>query len=270
VATPDASAFDISYLDIISSRDTSIHRLDPRAKLLTTLAFIVAVVSFGKYTVTGLVPFVIYPVAVIALGDLPLGYLLRKILLAAPFAFCIGVFNPFFDREIFIHLGPVAISGGWLSFASIMIRFFLTVTGALLLISTTGLTGVCLALEKLGAPRAFVVQLLFLYRYLFVLGDEATRLTRARSLRSFEGRGMGIRVFSSLVGQLLLRTLDRARRIHLAMLCRGFDGEVRLIRPLRFSKWDLAYTLGWSGLFALMRLYNIPQLVGNLVMRLAG
>ena len=50
MATPDASAFDISYLDIISSRDTSIHRLDPRAKLLTTLAFIVAVVSFGKFS----------------------------------------------------------------------------------------------------------------------------------------------------------------------------------------------------------------------------
>ena len=270
MATPDASAFDISYLDIISSRDTSIHRLDPRAKLLTTLAFIVVVVSFSKYAITGLVPFVIYPVVVIALGDLPLGYLLRKILLAAPFAFFIGVFNPFFDREILMHLGPVAISGGWLSFISIMIRFFLTVTAALLLISTTGFNGVCLALEKLGAPRAFVVQLLFLYRYLFVLGDEATRLTRARSLRSFEGRGMGIRVFSSLVGQLLLRTLDRARRIHLAMLCRGFDGEVRLVRPLKFTKWDLAYTLGWSGLFALMRLYDIPQLVGNLVMGLAG
>ncbi len=167
-----------------------------------------------------------------------------------------------------MHLGPVAISGGWLSFVSIMIRFFLTVTAALLLISTTGLNGVCLALEKLGAPRAFVVQVLFLYRYLFVLGDEATRLTRARSLRSFEGRGMGIRVFGSLVGQLLLRTLDRARRIHLAMLCRGFDGEVRLTRPLKFTKKDLAYTLGWSGLFVIMRLYNIPQRVGTIIMEL--
>lgn len=268
MATPDASAFDIGYLDIISSRETTVHRLDPRAKLLTTLAFIVLVVSFSKHTITGLVPFVIYPVVVTALGDLPLGYLLRKVLLAAPFAFFIGVFNPFFDREILMHLGPVAISGGWLSFISIMLRFTLTVSAALILIATTGLNGVCLALEKLGAPRAFVVQLLFLYRYLFVLGDEATRLRRARSLRSFEGRGMGIRVFTSLVGQLLLRTLDRARRIHLAMLCRGFDGEVRLIRPLIFTKRDLAYTLGWSGLFVLMRLYDIPQRLGTVIMEL--
>jgi len=268
MATPDVSALDIGYLDIISSRDTPVHRLDPRSKLLTTFVFIVTVVSFNKYVITGLVPFVIYPVVVIALGDLPLGYLAKKVFLAAPFAFFIGVFNPFFDREVLTHVGPIAFSGGWVSFLSIMIRFCLTVTAALVLIATTGFNAVCLALERLGAPRAFVVQLLFLYRYLFVLGDEATRLTRARSLRSFEGRGMGIRVFGSLVGQLLLRTLDRARRIHLAMLCRGFDGEVRLMRPLQFTRMDLAYTLGWSGLFILMRLYDIPQHLGIIIMEL--
>jgi cobalt/nickel transport system permease protein len=79
---------------------------------------------------------------------------------------------------------------------------------------------------------------------------------------------MGIRVFGALVGQLLLRTLDRARRIHLAMLCRGFDGEVRLLRPLKFTGMDLAYTLGWSGLFVLMRLFDIPQHVGTIIMEL--
>lgn len=270
MAAPGASALDIRYLDIISSRDTSIHRLDPRAKLLTTLAYIVAVASFDGYAVTGLVPFVIYPIVLIALGDVPVAYLLKKVLLAAPFAFFVGMFNPLFDREILLRLGPVPISAGWVSFLSIMLRFALTVTSALLLVATTGFNGMCLALEKLGAPKAFVVQLLFLYRYLFVLGDEATRLTRARSLRSFERRGMGIRVFSSLAGQLLLRTLDRARRIHLAMLCRGFDGEVRQAGSLRFAKGDLAYTVGWSALFVVLRLYDIPQLAGSLVIGLAG
>jgi cobalt/nickel transport system permease protein len=77
---------------------------------------------------------------------------------------------------------------------------------------------------------------------------------------------MGIRVFSSLVGQLLLRTLDRARRIHLAMLCRGFDGEVRLLRPLKFTGMDLACTFGWSALFVLMRLYDITQRLGTIIM----
>lgn len=270
MADPGAPALDIRSLDIIASRDTAIHRLDPRAKLLTALAYIVAVASFDRYTVTGLVPFVIYPVVLIALGNLPVGYFLRKVILAAPFACLVGIFNPLFDREILLHLGPVPISGGWLSLLSIVLRLTLTVTAALLLVATTGFNGVCLALGTLGAPRAFVVQLLLLYRYLFVLGDEAVRLARARSLRSFGGRGTGLRVFGSLAGQLLMRTLDRAHRIHLAMLCRGFDGDVRLARSLRFSRGDLAYTVGWAGLFALLRVYDgIPQLAGRLVMGLA-
>ncbi len=261
----ESTFFDIGYMDRLSTQETPIHRLDPRAKLLTTLIFIVVVVSFDKHEISGLVPFFVYPVVMIALGNLPLVYLLKKILLVAPFAFLIGIFNPLLDRELLIHLGPVGISGGWISFASIMIRFTLTVGATLILIASTGFNAVCMALEKIGGPRVFAIQLLFLYRYLFVLVDEAFRLVRARSLRSFGGRGMGIKAFGSLVGHLLLRTLDRAQRIHLAMLSRGFDGKIRLMRPSKMQIADICFILGWSTLFVLMRLYNIPQFIGKLV-----
>jgi cobalt/nickel transport system permease protein len=259
----ESALLNIGYLDRLSYQQTSLHRLDPRVKLLTTLVFIVTVVSFDKYAITGLIPFIIYPVVLIAMGNLPPGYLLKKIALAAPFAFFIGIFNPLLDRNVMVHLGPLAISGGWVSFASIMLRFVLTVSAALILIAGTGLNAVCLALEKLGTPRAFVVQLLFLYRYIFVLTDEALRLVRARALRSFQGRGMGLKVFSYMIGQLLLRTLDRAQRIHLAMLSRGFDGKIRQIRPLKVQGRDILFFLGWSALFVLWRWYNIPHLLGT-------
>jgi cobalt/nickel transport system permease protein len=261
----ESALLNIGYLETLAYQQTPLHRLDPRVKLLTTIIFIIAVVSFGKYEITGLLPFIIYPVALIAVGNLPPTYLAKKILLAAPFAFFIGIFNPLLDRAVLVQLGPYAISGGWISFASIMIRFVLTVSAALILMAGTGLNAVCLALEKMGAPRSFVIQLLFLYRYIFVLTDEALRLVRARALRSFQGRGMGFKVFSHMIGQLLLRTLARAQRIHLAMLSRGFDGKIRLIRPLKLNGRDVAFLLGWSGLFILMRVYNIPYLLGHLV-----
>jgi cobalt/nickel transport system permease protein len=265
MAKIESSLLNIGYLETLSYQDTPLHRLDPRVKLLTTLAFIIAVVSFGKYEVAALIPFIVYPVALVAVGNLPVGYLARKILLAAPFAFFIGIFNPLLDRAVLMHLGPLAISGGWISFASIMLRFTLTVSAALILIAGTGFNAVCLAMEKLGAPRSFVVQLMFLYRYLFVLADEAARLVRARALRSFQGRGLGFKVFSAIVGQLLLRTLDRAQRIHLAMRSRGFDGKIRLVRPLHWHWADAVFFLGWSLLFVLWRWYNIPYLLGRLL-----
>lgn len=268
MAKIESSFLDIGYLDTLSFRTSPVQRLDPRSKLLTTLCYIVVVMSFDKYAISALLPFVFYPMALIAVGNLPAGYILKKILLAAPFAFFIGIFNPLLDRTVLVHIGSIGISGGWISFASIMIRFTFTVGSALILIATTGFNEVCLALERMGAPRSFAVQLLFLYRYIFVLTDEASRMVRARALRAFAGRGMGFRVYTHMIGQLLLRTLDRAQRIHLAMVCRGFDGEIRLARPLRIQWRDAAFFLGWSVFFVVMRLYNIPQLVGYAVTEL--
>lgn len=268
MAKTGSSLLDVTYLDTLSYQDTPVHRLDPRVKLLTTLLFIVCVVSFNKYELSALLPFVIYPVVLVALGNLPLGYLVKKVLLAAPFALLIGLFNPLLDRAVLIHMGPVEISGGWVSFASIMVRFVLTVSAALILVASTGFNAVCVALEKMGAPAAFTVQLLFLYRYIFVLADEALRVVRARSLRSFGGRGMELKVFSLMIGQLLLRTLDRAQRIHRAMRCRGFDGEIRTVRRLRLGYRDLLFLVGCSALFLFMRLHDVPRWLGDTTMAL--
>ena len=142
----DLSIFDIGYLDTLSCRDTAVHRLDPRAKLLTTLVFIVCVASFGKYQVSALLPFLLFPAALIVLGDLPPGYLLKKLLLVAPFAVLIGIFNPLIDQAPLLRIGPLEVSGGWVSFLSILLRFVLTIGAALVLIATTSFPGVCMAL----------------------------------------------------------------------------------------------------------------------------
>jgi cobalt/nickel transport system permease protein len=261
----ESSFFDIGTMDAISRQDTFVHRLDPRIKVITTLVFIVCVVSFGKHDISALLPFLVYPLFLVALGDVPLAYLLRKVMLAAPFAILIGIFNPLLDREVLLHVGPVGISGGWISFFSILLRFTMTVGVALILVATTGYHAVCMALEKMGVPQVFVVQLLFLHRYLFVLVGEASRMVRARSLRSFQGKGSSMRVFGSMAGHLLLRTMDRAQRIHQAMLCRGFDGNLRPFHPLKVRAWEVLFLLGWAAFFVLMRFYNVPLFLGTLM-----
>jgi cobalt/nickel transport system permease protein len=261
----ESTFFDIGTMDTISRQDTFIHRMDPRIKVLTTLVFIVCVVSFGKHDISALVPFLVYPLFLVVLGELPVVYLLRKVMIAAPFAILIGIFNPLLDQEVLLQVGRFGISGGWISFFSILLRFTMTVGAALILIATTGYHAVCMALEKMGVPQVFVVQLLFLYRYLFVLVDEASRMVRARSLRSFGAKGLGLRVFGSMAGHLLLRTMDRAQRIHLAMLCRGFDGTIRPFHPLRVRGWEVLFLLGWSTFFVFMRFYNVPRFIGRLI-----
>lgn len=264
MASIDGALLDFKRLDRLATGDTAIHRLDPRAKVLATLVFVVTVVSFGKYEVTALVPFLLFPVAMVALGNLPVAYVIKKIALLCPFALVVGIFNPIFDREVLVQIGSLGITGGWLSFASIVMRSILTVGAAIVLVGVTGFPGVCRALERIGMPRVFAVQLLFLYRYIFVLTDEGSRMERARKLRSL-GKKMEPGIFGSLVGHLLLRTWQRAERIHMAMLARGFTGEFHTRKDTSFGGRELLFLLGWSSLFIILRFLNLSQLVGSLI-----
>lgn len=253
---------DIRSLDLMANHSSWVHRVDARAKVFTTLIFIIMVVSVDKYALSQLLPFLLFPAVLISLGDLPAGFFLKKILLVAPFAFFLAIFNPLLDRTIILHIGAIGISGGWVSFLSLMLRFVLTVGAALVLIGITGFNGICMALLKFRIPRIFVSQLQFLYRYLFVLVDEARRMTRARVLRAFSPRAPRLRTFSSMLGNLLLRATARAERIHLAMCCRGYNGDVHVINFSNFRLQDGLFIIGWCSLFLLFRLYNIPQLIG--------
>jgi len=260
--------FDVGYMDTLATGDSHLHRIDPRAKLITTVVFIATVVSFDKYTILNLMPFFCFPIILILWGGLPAGYILKKVLLISPFAILIGIFNPVFDRTVIYQIGEIGISGGWVSFISILLRFTLTVTSALVLVALTGFNSVCFALERLKVPRPFIIQLLFLYRYLFVLTEEAERMARARALRSFSGRAMHLKTFVSVIGHLLLRTLDRADRVYRAMRCRGFDGRIRILGSLRINPGNIAFVIVWFILFISFRFWNIPVKLGELVMGL--
>ena len=154
----------------------------------------------------------------------------------------------------------------WLSLLSILLRFVLTVGAALLLIATTGFPAICMALEKLGVPKVLTVQLLMLYRYMFVLVEESIRMMRAYTLRSFSGKKPSYRVFKQLLGNLLLRTIDRAQRIHMAMLSRAFTGEIKIARQFSFGVSEIFYLAGCIALFTFIRFVNISELLGKLVL----
>ena len=261
---------DIGRLDRLSYRDTVVHRLDPRAKVVATILFVVAVVSFPKYEVLSLLPFFLFPVLLAALGDIPVGFIAGKVAAVSPFAVFVGMFNPLFDSQT-VSLAPgLSVSAGWFSFASILLKFALTISAALLLIATTSFPGICRGLRRLGVPSVFVSQLLFLYRYLFVLMEEGVRVTRARDTRSFGRRGTGVRVFARIVGTLFLRTVERAERIYGAMLARGFRGEVPSIRREEIRAPDALFVLAAGSLFALCRFVPVPEMIGRFVRGLAG
>lgn len=258
-----AQWIELGSMDELGRLDTPAHRLDARAKAVVTLAYIAVLMSFDRHELSALTPFALFPLVMLSVGQLPVRPLARKIAVAAPFAIMVGLFNPWLDREPVAAVGSWVITGGWLSFASILARFTLTVGAALILVATTGMYRLGAGLERLGLPQLFVTQLLFLYRYLFVVADEGSRMVRSVRLRSAGPEALSLRVYGSLVGHLLLRSLDRADRVHRAMVARGFDGEVRTMNPGRFGWTDTAFVAGWLVFFVAARLWNLAQVGGH-------
>lgn len=257
---------ELNAIDTLSCLDSPVHRIDPRAKVFTFLVFMACVISFGKYEVSAIIPYFLFPAVIIPLGHIPFRFLSRKILFLLPLAVLMGVFNPMYDRETLMTVAGFPVSGGMVSFTSILLRFVLTVLAALMLIAVTGFNGICAALERFGVPKVFSVQLMMLYRYIFVLTHEGLRMSSARDLRAVGSKGPGLKVFSSLIGHLLMRTWHRAQRIHTAMLSRGFHGEFHLRRPLGLGMKDIAFCAAWCCLFITLRLFNLPQAAGRLLL----
>jgi cobalt/nickel transport system permease protein len=261
----DEEYYNIGLLDRLSYQNTFVHRLDPRVKLIATLLFLFTVISFSKYEIIALLPFFLYPMLLLTLGEIPLLFILKKVMLVSPFAIFVGIFNPLLDTSQVVLMQGLTISAGWLSFFSIIIKFFLTVSTALLLVATTSFPGVCHALRQLGVPSLFVAQLLFLYRYIFVLMEETMRIVRARDMRSYGRRGTGIRVFVRLVGVLFLRSVERAERVYYAMLSRGFQGDMPTLKRFRFTTNDLGFAVFVIAFLFIFRFYPVSEELGRFV-----
>jgi cobalt/nickel transport system permease protein len=149
-----------------------------------------------------------------------------------------------------LALGPVSVTvtdAGLRDVVTIVLKAWLSVQVALLLAYTTRFPDLIEALRALRLPTTMVGIVSFMYRYLAVLGDETTRMNRARAARSavVSGRGGGrlawrARVTGSMVGSLFLRSYERSERVYAAMQARGFEGTLRGLGLGRLRTADVA------------------------------
>jgi len=154
---------------------------------------------------------------------------------------------------------------------SIMIKGWTSVLVAAGLIQSTSFVSLARAMRGLGMPKILVAILLFMYRYLFVLIDEAQRLLRARAARTGTRDGRAprtsllwrARITGEMVGTLFLRALERSERIYQAMLSRGYQGEMPELyaTPAARRQWitTAAGLVGLVGLVMLCWLYGNGQ-----------
>jgi len=270
----------VHYLDPHRSLESPVHALDGRVKFILTVAFILT---------ASLTPYAAWPVYILLLATimsveilsrLGIGYVQRRASLALPFVLAALplVFSIEGTTLFSMRLGswtPTASLEGLERFISVGLKSWLSIQAAIVLTSSTSFPDLLQAMRAVRLPRLLVAMFGLMWRYLFVLADEAVRLMRARAARS--GRpapsagGAGprpmprlawrARVAGGMAGNLFLRAFDRSDRIYGAMLSRGYDGEVRSlpISPLSLSGW---LTLA-GGLSLLAFLLSLGALFGG-------
>jgi cobalt/nickel transport system permease protein len=236
------------FIDRFAMGQSPIHRLDARAKLVAVLAYTVVLISFDRYTVSGLAPLAVLPLALLWFGRVPVWFALRRVVILSPFILMLVLMSPLYDRVPHpVAFGPwqFRISGGWLTAADVAIKFAFGVLALTALMCTTPFALLLEALRRLAMPPVVVMQLGFLYRYLFVLIDEAQRVRRARDFRGAALAPAGRRVAAAggVIGTLFLRTLNRSQRVQLAMAARGYRGEAHSLSQLRFTGTDVVFLL---------------------------
>jgi cobalt/nickel transport system permease protein len=245
----------MNTFDRYKSGESLAHCLDSRVKVVVTVLFILSNVLLpdGAWLAFALAWGLVLLTS--ALAGLGLGYALKRSFVALPFAMAAitVVFNLPGQPLLAWKIGRwqlVATDAGLVRFASIVVRTWLSVQMAILLTATTRFPDLLHALHHLRVPQLMVAIISFMYRYLFVLTDEAMRLMRAREARSARpksgARGSRsivwrARVSGNMVGQLFLRSYERSDRVYNAMLARGYRGQFLTINPhvMRAADWSM-------------------------------
>ncbi len=197
--------------------DSPLDRLDARLKVVLTLVFVIAVVVtpirlWGVYVLEATLVLFAY-----GLGRRPWRTLLARL----------GVVLPF----LILIAGSVvlarALQGGWALGGQVLIRALLALTATITLVVTTPFPRILAALDRLHAPTMLLSILAFMYRYLFVLVEELSKMRRAKLARTFRrDLSTEVRLLANFVGILFVRAFERAERVHAAMQARGWTGSL--------------------------------------------
>ena len=212
------------------SRGSSLlHARDARAKLGALAAFLISVSTTPPAAQLAFAAYAAMLAIAIAAARLPFGAALKRAALVLPFSATFAVLTWW--------------SGDSWRALSLAEKSFLSGLAALILIATTPLTQLMRALEWLRVPRPLVLVIQFLYRYLFVLSEQAQHMRLAARCR--QGPGLAKRSrFHAAAGALAVlfaRSWERADGVYRAMCARGFAGRFPAIAIPRFGAADATF-----------------------------
>ncbi|MCI9470848.1 MAG: cobalt ECF transporter T component CbiQ [Lachnospiraceae bacterium] len=251
-------------MDAIAAGGSLIHQMHPLCKLVVTVVYIFTVVSFHKYDLSGLAVMVLYPVFLFQAAQVPMRMFFYKLRIVLPLVCAVGLVNPFLDHRVLLQVGDIVVTGGVISMLTLMMKGCFALMASFLLIATTPVDALCAALRKIRVPGILVTLFLLTYRYIGVMMDETAIMVQAYSLRAPRQKGVHFSAWGSFLGQMLLRSMDRAQELYSSMVLRGFKGDFYYSDIPACRVGSILFMVASLCFFVCARLVRITQLIGSL------
>lgn len=215
--------------------NSPLHQISPKVKVTVAAIFVSVVAISDSFTVVG--AGLVFAFCLYLLSGLDAAPVLKRLLAANTFTLFLWITLPItYEGSAIANLGPVSISREGIVIATLITLKTNTIVLSLIaLLSTSSIANLGHALEALHVPQRLCFLLLFSYRYVFVIHQEYLKLARAARLRCFipSTNTHTYRTVGYLFGMTLVKSWNRASRIHQAMLLRGFNGKlIPLDQPL--------------------------------------
>lgn len=255
-----------------SYKDSPVHHLDGRVKILATIAIIVFAVSLPRIddsNFTRLLVVEIYLILLILLARLNPLYVLLRFLAVLPFGLAMILVQPFI-RQPFIDtftLYPVALPFGLMMTyegiyfgLNLLAKYVVSVTAIILLSSTTKMNDMVVSARRLGVPGEFTLLLTMMVRYLFVFWIVLKRIRVAQQTRLFDiwnkkaPRRWILEQVGYAISSLFVRSYEQGERTYISMLCRGYGGEAAsmYVQRRKLDSRDILFSLTTAAMLTIL------------------
>ena len=232
-----------------------VHQLPAHAKLVALLVFVLTVVLTPRSAFPAYAVYLLLVLVAQRCSRVPFGYYAKRLVVEVPFV-VFALLMPIVATGPRVDVGPLRLSeSGLIGAWALLAKGTLGVMASLLLATTTEPRDMVGGLERLRLPNQLVQIMGFMVRYLEVVTGEMARMKVARDSRGFRSRSVGSwPVLATSAGALFMRSFERGERVHLAMLSRGYTGQLPVTRPMTatVAQWRLAGILPLTALTTLL------------------
>jgi cobalt/nickel transport system permease protein len=234
------------FLDHHWKIESPIHKFDPRIKIIISFLLLFAVVLTPNGRFTDYIFFVPMILALLYISKLPIISILKRMAVALPIVVIIAISLPFLAKNRI---------EGIENFISVIIKAISAIWIMTLLTATTRFRDLVAGMQKLHFPTIFTSIMGFMYRYIFLLIDEAEHLNIGRRSRSFGNKSyLAMKGFGWMISSLFIRSFERGERIYHTMCSRGYSGEYKTMTEMKITTKEVGICAMSIGLIVVIKI----------------